>query len=164
MALLDAALLSLDSFLAGCAVAPLLARTSHRLAAAGLFGGADAVASALALTWLPPQGLLLAAPIMVAAYGAYLLAATALAGRGLRAGHAPGWLVLGALAVALSLDNLLSAAPDPVAVAAAGSASAALLLLGLIAGARLARRVDVAPRQRWLGAGLATTALLAVLG
>ena len=119
---MDAAL-SVDSLVAGAAVAPLLRRGSHRLAAAAFFGAADGAASLLgAAIAAPLQGLLVMAPAMPALYGVYLIAVSNLAGRGLRAlgarrggaaGHLPALAVLGALAVALSLDNLVTSAAHP---------------------------------------------------
>lgn len=170
MTLTHAALLSLDSLVAGFALAPLLSSASRRLAAAGLFGAADAAASSLgALVALPLHGVLGAAPGLAALYAVYLAVAIGLAGRGLDAAEKPGlpaWAILGALAAALSLDNLASpvgahAAP---AVAVLGAGSAAAMLLGLAAGARVLRGLPDRPRSAWLGAGVATTACLAVLG
>jgi hypothetical protein len=162
-------LLSLDSLIAGCALAPLLPRASGRLAAAGLFGAADAAGSALgALVSLPFHGVLGAAPGLAALYALYLAAATCLAGRGLEAAEKPGpsaWVILGALAAALSLDNVASpvAAHAAPAVAVLGVSSAALMLLGLAVGARVLRGLPDRSRSAWLAAGVATTACLAVL-
>ena len=169
--------LSTDSLVAGCALAPLLSRTSHRLAAAVLVGAADAAASLVgSLVSLTPGGLPIAAPAVLAIYGVYLIVVTRLAGRGLRAANEPGgqttparsahlptWMVLGALAAALSVDNLLAPGAAP-AVIAAGVFSAALLLTGLAAGARISRGWSSPARGAWLGAGLVAVACLGVLG
>lgn len=167
--------LSLDSLVAGCALAPLLASASHRLAAAILVGSADAAASLLgSLIWLPRHGLVAAAPVMTALYGAYLIVATSLAGCGLRAAsedgrsplprarHLPTWMILGALAAALSVDNLLSPG-GAQAVGADGLISGALMLCGLCAGARISRCWSCSVRSAWLGAGLVAATSLAVL-
>jgi hypothetical protein len=163
-------LLGLDSLIAGCALAPLLPSASRRMAAAGLFGVADAAASSLgALVSLPLHGLLGAAPSLPALYAVYVAAAAGLAGRGLEAAERPGrpaWVVLGALAAALSVDNFVSpvAGHAASAVAVLGASSAALTLLGLAVGARALRGLPDSTRPAWLAAGVATTACLAVLG
>ncbi len=171
------ALLSADSLLAGLAVAPLLHSWSHRLAAAVLFGCADGVASLVGASLaISIPGALVAAPAVVALYGAYLIAASALAGRGLRAcsdrgparragsGQLPALGVLGALAVALSVDNLVSsAAAHGASIVAMGCGSAALTLLGLTVGGRALRGLPDRRRTGWVGAGAIATALMAVL-
>lgn len=162
---MDALLLSLDSFVAGCAIAPLLGRASHRMAAAAMFGAADATATSLgALLVLPLHGALSAAPGVLALYGAYLLAVSTLARRELQAVRAPALGVAAALAVALAVDNLLApAAAHPAWALATGGASAALLLLGFAAGARLSERLPARRRTAWIGAGLILTACSAVV-
>lgn len=162
------ALLSLDSLVAGCALAPLLPTASRRLAAAGLFGTADAVASSLgALIVLPLGPVLAAAPALPALYAVYLALVTGLAGRGLlekREGRALP--ILGALAAALSLDNALSpaVAHSPLDVAALGAGSAAAMLLGAAVGVRLLGLLPEDRRGAWLAAGVAASACLAVVG
>ncbi len=166
MPLTDAALLSFDSLVAGCAVAPLVSRTSHRLAAAAAFGAADAAASlAGALLLLSHHGLLAAAPALPALYGACLVAASLLARRELRAGRRPALTVIAVLAAALSVDNLAAsaAAHDPAAAIGMGLASGAFVLAGLTIGGRVLHRVPPARRTAWVGAGLATAACSAVV-
>lgn len=176
MSFLHIVLLSLDSLVAGCALAPLLTRASQRVAAAVLVGAADAAASMLgALISLSPHGLPVAAPAVLALYGVYLISVTGLAGRGLRAAEeqgqplrarssfVPTWVVLGALAAALSLDNLLSPGAAP-AVVALGACSAGVMLAGLVAGGRVSRDWSDTGRRAWLGAGLVAVACLAVVG
>jgi putative Mn2+ efflux pump MntP len=168
------ALLSADSLVAGLAVAPLLHRWSYRLAAAVLLGCADGAASfAGASIAISAPGPLVAAPAVVALYGAYLIAVSALAGRGLQALHDRGPAtragagklaalgVLGALAVALSVDNLVASAG--ASVVAMGCASAALTLVGLSVGGRVLRGMTDRRRTGWVGAGVIATALMAVL-
>jgi putative Mn2+ efflux pump MntP len=175
MSVMHMVLLSLDSLVAGCALAPLLSRASHRLAAAVLVGSADAAASMLgSLIVVPLGGLPIAASAVIALYGIYLICVTSLAGRGLRVASqlgrssrahsapVPTWVVLVALAVALSIDNLLSAgdAPEFLPVAAC---SGGLMLVGVAAGGRISRGWSYRARSAWLGAGLVATACLAVL-
>jgi putative Mn2+ efflux pump MntP len=176
MLLTHALSLSVDSLVGGVAVAPLVRRASYRLAAAAVFGVADAAASLLGgLVATPLHGLLVVTPAMIAVYGAYLLAVSALAARGLAVGapvglatlafprRLPPFLILGALAVALSIDNLVSAAAgQQAAVGTVGCASAALALLGLTAGSRLHRLTDTR-RMAWVGVGLLITACAGVL-
>src|SRR4051794_9828048 len=147
MPLTDAAL-SVDSLVVGAAVAPLMRSGSHRLAAAALFGTADAVATSIGrLIVAPLQGMVVVAALMPALYGVYLLAVSGLAARGLRVAtaaespsgaarrHVPALAVLGASAVALSVDNLVAAATaHEASVAAIGCASALAALLGLTIG------------------------------
>jgi hypothetical protein len=176
MPLTDAAFLSIDSFVAGCAVAPLLCGASYRLAAAVLFGSADAAASFFGtLIAAAPHGLLVVAPGMPALYGVYLLAVSHLAGRGLRAtgperppsragSGGMAWVILTSLAVALSVDNLVSGAPaDGGWVAVAGCGSAAAMLLGLAVGGRVFHGLSATRRSGWIGVGLMITACSAVL-
>lgn len=166
MSFMHTVVLSLDSLVGGCALAPLLSRTSQRLVAAGLIGVADAAASLVgSLVSLTPGGLPITAPAALALYGLYLVVVTSLAGRGLRARSAllPPWMVLGALAAALCVDNLLAPGAAP-AVVAAGAVSAGLLLAGLAAGARISRDWSPTARGAWLGAGLVAVACLGVLG
>lgn len=177
MPLTHAISLSFDSLVAGAAVAPLVRRPSYRLAAAALFGAADATATLLGtLIAVPLHGLLVIGPALPGLYGLYLVAASRLArrslppgddpGRPARAGprHMPTLAVLATLAVALSIDNLVSAAAGQGASpAAAGSTSAVLALLGLAAGSRLLRGLPDRRRTGWIGAGLLVTACAAVL-
>jgi hypothetical protein len=177
MLLTHALSLSVDSLVGGAAVAPLVPRASYRLAAAVLFGAADAAASFLgALIAIPLHGLLVVTPAMIALYGAYLVAVSTLAARGLagigavgsatrvRARQLPALLIPGALAVALSIDNLVSAAAGQEAsLATAGCSSAALALLGLTAGSRLLRGLPNGRRTAWVGVGLLITACAGVL-
>lgn len=174
MSFLHTVVLSVDSLAAGCALAPLLPRTSQRLAAAALVGTADAAASLLGSLISPaPTGLSVAAPAALALYGISLIAVTSVAGGGRRAANPPGascarvaggptGIVLVALAAALSVDNLLSpgVAANVVAVAAC---SGGLMLAGLAAGGRLRRGRSSGSPSAWLGAGLVATAWLAVL-
>lgn len=159
------ALLALDSLVAGLLAAPLLRRRSSRVTAALLFGAADATASLLgAVIAAPPHGLLLVAPGVPAVYGLYLVAVSVLAARGLRIASAPGRATalpaLGALAVALSVDNLV--AGGGASVVAAGIGSAALMLLGLTVGGRVIDGLPDTRRGVWAGAGLVVMACLAV--
>ena len=177
MALANAVLLSVDSLIAAVAVAPLLSRASHRVAAVALFGVADGAASFLGtLIAVPLRGLLVAAPAAVALYGVYLIAVTILAGRGLktasdagptdrvRSGHLPTLAILGALAAAMSVDNLVSgAAEGGASVAVLGCTSAALMLLGLWVGGRISHGFSAGRRGAWVGAGLMLTACLALV-
>ena len=164
------ALLSLDSLIAGLALAPLLPNASRRLAAAGLFGAADAAASALGTLFaLPLQGVLGAVPGLAGLYAVYVALATSLAGRGMGTAEKPrppAFLVVGALAAALSLDNLVSpgAAAGAPGIAVLGATSAASMLLGLAVGARVLRGLPDRSRSAWLAAGVAITACVAVLG
>jgi hypothetical protein len=168
------ALLSADSLVAGLAVAPLLHSRSQRLAAAVLFGCADGAASLAGASLA--VALPAAAPAVVALYGAYLVAVSALAGRGLRAvcdrtlarcagsGRVRALGVLGALAVALSVDNLVSsAAAQGASIVAMGCTSAALTLVGLTVGGRVLRGLPDRRRTGWVGAGVIATAVMAVL-
>ena len=174
MALTNALVLSFDSLVAGVALAPLLPKASHRLAAVVLFGVTDAAASlAGASIAISPRGLLVVAPGLLALYGVYLVAATTLASHGLRRAKDPGrptrvrspqlprLAIVGALAVALSIDNLLSAVSGPVVLM--GAMSAALMVLGLAVGGRLVRCEGDRPRAAWVGIGLTITACLALV-
>jgi hypothetical protein len=154
-----AALLGIDSLLAGFALAPLLRTARGRLAAAALFGAADAAASLVALQH---RGLLDAAPAMPALYGVYLLVVGGLA-LGVR--QLPPLAVAAGLAVALSVDNLVSsaAAHDPWVAAGLGGSSAALLLLGVGIGGRVSSGLPGGRRTAWIGAGLALVACAAVV-
>lgn len=177
MLLTHALSLSVDSLVGGAAVAPLVSRASYRVAAAALFGAADAAASLVGgLVAMPLHGLLVVTPAMIALYGAYLVGVSTLAARGLAGigavGSAaracprqlPTLLILGALAVALSIDNLVSAAAGQEAsVATVGCTSAALALLGLTAGSRLLRGLPDGRRTAWVGVGLLITACAGVL-
>ena len=171
----NALLLSFDSLVAGIAVAPLVRSAPCRLVAAVLFGVADGAASLLgALVAVPLHGLLVVAPVMPALYGVYLAAASSLAARGLRAtdearsrvgpGRPATPAILGALAVALSVDNLVSsAAADGASVVAVGCASAALMLVGLTVGGRAFAALAGGRRGAWVGVGLMIAACSAVL-
>lgn len=158
-------LLGLDSLVAGLVVAPLLRSSSYRLATAALFGAADAAASLLGmLIAVPLHGLHVVAPGVPVLYGLYLLVGAVLAGRSLESAKAVGRAstlpVFGALAIALSVDNLV--AGPGASVVAAGCSSAALMLLGLAVGGRV---FDGLPGPRvgaWTGAGLVAMACLAV--
>src|SRR4051794_7629984 len=153
MHLAHVAFLSLDSLIAGLAVAPLLTSASSRLAGAALFGVADAAASSLgALVSLP-----LAGAFAPALYAVYITIATTLAARGSRPYGA-----VAALAAALSVDNLVPPAAAPAGIQ--GAASAAAMLVGLAIGARVVRGLPERQRTAWLLAGVAATACVAVLG
>jgi predicted lysophospholipase L1 biosynthesis ABC-type transport system permease subunit len=153
MDLVHAGSLSLDSLVAGLALAPLLSRASERIAASVLFGAADGLASLVAT--------LVGTHVVVPAalYGAYVFAvvvtATAFAASSRRRSV---WTVVATVAVAFSVDNLLS----PTAPAPAGVASFALALLGLVVGARLAGGLQRRLRIAWIGAGLLAAAYLSV--
>jgi hypothetical protein len=153
MDLVHAGSLSLDSLVAGLALAPLLPRASERVAASVLFGAADGLASLVAT--------LVGTHVVVPAalYGAYVLAVVA-AGTAFAASSRRRSVlaVVATVAVAFSLDNLLS----PTAPAPAGVASFALALLGLVVGARLAGRLQSRLRIAWIGAGLLAAAYLSV--
>jgi putative Mn2+ efflux pump MntP len=153
MDLVHAGSLSLDSLVAGLALAPLLPRASERLGASVLFGVADGLASLVAT--------LVGTHVVVPAalYGAYVLAvvvvATTFAASSRRRSVVA---VVATVAVAFSLDNLLS----PTAPAPAGVASFTLALLGLAVGARLAGGLRNRVRIAWIGAGLLAAAYLSV--
>lgn len=158
-------LLGLDSLIAGLVVAPLLRRSSYRLSAAVLFGAADAAASLLGtLIAVPLSGPILVAPGISALYGLYLVTVTLLGARSLESANAMGRAstlpVVGALAIALSADNLV--AGEGTSTAAAGCTSAALMLLGLAVGRRVFDGLPGARRSVWIGAGLIAAALVAV--
>ena len=158
-------LLGLDSLVAGLVVAPLLRRSSYRLATAALFGAADAAASLLGtLIAVPLHGLHVVAPVVPALYGLYLLVGVVLAGRSLESAKAMGRAstlpVLCALAVALSVDNLV--AGTGASAVAAGYSSAALMLLGLAVGGRVFDVLCGTRLTAWTGAGLVAIACLAV--
>lgn len=172
MPLTDALSLSIDSLIVGAALAPLVCTASSRLAAAALFGAADAFASLLGTVIVVPlQGLLVAAPALPALYGAYLVAVAILAGRGLRATsgtgtpwNLPALAVLSVVAVALSVDNLVApAAASGAAVVAMGATSAALVLVGFALGEPVFRGLSATRRVGWIGVGLVVTACSAVL-
>jgi hypothetical protein len=156
MPLLHAGSLSLDSLVAGLALAPLLPRGAERVAASVLFGAADGFASLLA-TLIGAH--LMVAPGVLALYGAYVFTAVVVAS----VFAAPGrrrslWAILVILAVALSVDNLLSpAAPVP-----SGIASFALALIGLAAGARVAGGLRSRMRVAWIGVGLVAAIYLSL--
>jgi putative Mn2+ efflux pump MntP len=156
-------LLGLDSFAVSLAVGTLPLSPRRRRGLALSFALCDGLASWLGSTQgsglhslLDDTGRLgLAA---VAAYGLYVLALARAARQAPPAGAGGGyWMVLG-LPVCLSLDNLVAAGPDlpgvPAALTAAvlGALSGCLALLGLSAGAALARRLPA--RAGWLGGGL----------
>lgn len=148
MQLIHAGSLSLDSLVAGLALAPLLPRASEWVTASVLLGAADGFASLLA-TLIGAH--VVVAPAVIVLYGAYVLtvvmAASMFAASGRRRSL---WAVLVMVAVALSLDNLLSpAAPVP-----AGVASFALALLGFAIGALLASRLRSYRRVAWIAVGL----------
>jgi len=157
------ALLSIDSLIAGCALAPLLPRASQRLAAAAMFGAADAAASTLGALVSPPlQGVLDPAAAFPALYAVYLAVAIGVAGAA--TARSRPWLIVAALAVALSLDNLVSPPATHAPAVLVGAASAAAVLLGLAAGARVLRGLPDGRRGAWLVAGVAASACVAVLG
>lgn len=152
MPLLHAGSLSLDSLVAGFALAPLLSRASEWLAASVLFGAADGLASLVGTH-------VVVAPGMVALYGAYVFAVVVVATMFAVSGDRRSlWAVIVAVAVALSVDNLLS----PTAPAPAGVASVVLALLGFVVGARLAAGLRSRLRIAWIGAGLLAAVYLSL--
>ncbi len=158
MHLLHAGSLSLDSLVAGLALAPLLPRASEWVAASALLGAADGFASLLATL----DGThVVVAPGMVALYGAYVLAVVVVASMFAASGRRRSlWAVVAMVALALSLDNLLS----PTAPAPAALASAVLALLGFAVGARLAGSMRSRWRIVWIGAGLLAAVYLSLAG
>ena len=108
---------------------------------------------------MQPRGLILVAPAM---YALYLLVAGAAAARGRsnRLGRASALPTVTGLAVALSVDNLVAGGSAPVV--ASGCTSAALMLLGALAGGRVLARLPNARRTVWIAGGLIVSALLAV--
>ncbi len=140
--------LSLDSLVAGLALASLLPRAPERVAASVLFGLADGLASLYATLSGTHLAVLAGMAVLYCAYAlTVVVAASAFAASSRRWS---AWAVVATVAVALSLDNLLS----PAAPAPAGVASAVLALLGLAVGARLARGLGSRARVAWVAAGL----------
>jgi hypothetical protein len=153
MDLVHAGSLSLDSLVAGLALAPLLPRASERVAASVLFGAADGLASLVAT--------LVGTHVMVPAalYGAYVFAVVVVATTFVASSRRRSvWAVVVTVAVAFSVDNLLS----PTAPVPAGVASFTLALFGLVVGARLAGGLRNHLRIAWIGAGLLAAAYLSV--
>lgn len=170
MLLTHAALLSCDSLVAGCAFGPLLTGVSQRLAGAVVFGLADGGGSVLGgLLATARHGLLAGVPALPAVYAVYLVIVIGLARRRLQvAGPArEGWgvpAIVGLVAAALAVDNLVSATPGAAAsVPAMAAMSASLALLGLTAGGWIASGWPDRPRRIWLDAGLALAVCLALL-
>jgi predicted lysophospholipase L1 biosynthesis ABC-type transport system permease subunit len=154
MDLVHAGSLSLDSLVAGLALAPLLPRASERVTASVLFGAADGLASLVAT--------LVGTHVVVPAalYGAYVFAVVVGATTFVASSRRRSvWPVVATVAVAFSVDNLFS----PTAPAPAGAASFALALLGLAVGVRLTGSLRNRLRIAWIGAGLIAAACLSVV-
>jgi putative Mn2+ efflux pump MntP len=157
MHLLHAGSLSLDSLVAGLALAPLLPRALEWVAASVLFGAADGFASLVA-TLIGAH--VVVAPGVVALYGAYVFAVVVVASMFAASGRRRSlWAVLVMVAVALSVDNLLS----PTAPVPAGVASFVLALLGLTVGARIAGGLRSRMRITWIGVGLFAAVYLSLV-
>jgi putative Mn2+ efflux pump MntP len=152
MDLVHAGALSLDSLVAGLALAPLLARASERVAAAVMFGAADGLASLVAT--------LVGTHVVVPAalYGAYVVAVVGVASAFAASSARRSMWVMATVAIAFSIDNLFS----PTAPVPAGVASFALALLGFAVGARLAGGLRNRLRVAWIGTGLLVAACLSV--
>lgn len=153
MDLVHAGSLSLDSLVAGLAFAPLLPRASERVAASVLFGAADGLASLLA-TLVGTHVVVPAAFYGAYVFGVVVVAITFVASSRRRS----AWAVVATVAVAFSVDNLLS----PTAPVPAGVASLTLALFGFVVGARLAGGLRNRVRIAWIGAGLLAAAYLSL--
>jgi hypothetical protein len=169
MLLLRAVLSSLDSLAAGCAFGALLGRRSSRLVVAAAFGVADGAGSMLGgLLSTGPRGLLAGVPVLPALYGVYLLFVIGWARRRLRPVGLPGaaWspmAVIVVVAVALSLDNFVTATPGTgFSLLVIGAISGVLALAGLGAGGAIVSGWPDRRRRIWLDAGLAIAVALAV--
>ncbi len=174
MLVVTALLLGADSLLVGAAVAPTMRTRSNRLLLATLCGLADAAALAVGLSLAglraPPDASMLvtmASPVVLAGYGVYLLAVSAVLPASPR-------ILVAVLPLALSLDNLFYPARDGALAGGSvlvtgiqtlmlGVSSGALMLLGLEVGHRFADRMPAWRQRRWVGLGLVASALLAVV-
>lgn len=161
----DALVLGADSLLVGLAVAPALAGRARRLLLAAGCGVADGVASVMgAHLTVPASGWLTEVPVvLLAAYGVYLLGVSIVVRSGTT--YAASGLVVAALPVALSFDNLVyPASSTGPALWMLGVTSGLLMLLGLTIGARLAAGLSAVRRQSWLGLGLLVAAGIVAIG